>query len=438
MIIGEELNEIFNRIKEEELIKVIQQVRKTNTNIDYLGVAKQDNSKISYLNESKLNKIKECENYDLLWDGGFRIMAKPGKVLKMIIPDISDVLLELFTNFYKMQTKICDVCLDDEVIKIVKGESIKTYYHEDNYTPVEEKDEGCSPIHCSCMRYGSCSDYLDIYSKNPQVSMAIYPQGGYISARCILWHKEDKTYYDRIYATSDKINSFVQACLEKKGFINISNSNIIKPTEDIELQIKLDYGQHDLEQFPYCDTMNKLSGKYISNYIGDVTLNETEGTHSGIESDDNYTYCTCCDERIHNDNVYEVIRGASRWSYICEDCGVYSSYYGGYLLESEATDTHYDGWILREDSCILHDGRDCHEDCANLLWNGKYAHQDEDTLEDVDGERFLDGDENFIEVEGDWYYITSDLIVKIEGDWYLVDSEEIELIDGEYKIKEYV
>jgi len=319
----------------------------------------------------------------------------------------------------------------------VKGESIKTYYHEDVYTPVEEESDGCSPIHCSCMRYGNCSDYLNIYSKNSQVSMALYPQGEYISARCILWHKEEKTYYDRIYAINDKINSFVQACLEKKGFINISNSNIIKPSEDIDLRIELDYGEHDLEQFPYCDTMDKLSGKYISNYIGDVTLNETDGTHSGIESDDNYTYCSCCDERTHNDDVYEVAAGTSRWDYICEDCGVYSSYYGGYLLESEAIDSYYDGWILSKDSCTLHDGKECHEDNAEELWNGKYAHTDERILEDINGNKFIEGDDNFIEVEEDWYKIDSEDIVEVEGDWYLTNSEEIELIDGEYKIKEY-
>lgn len=426
MTISSEFNEIVTKIYNatgndylyNHMLDIMHNHKDMEREIDFIGIAKEDPGKISYLNKAKIERaIKEGNLEEKKWDPKYRIMANPGKVIKIICPEIGDVAVQEFNEFFKLKCRVyCGAC---EEITIVKGEDIRKYYHEDNYSGNCYDNGGDSPLWCSCMRHDECQPYLDLYVKNSQVSMAVMLDGEYVRSRALIWHG-DEDYYDRIYSINQDTTAIMQSCLEAKGFTNISFSNPIKPkTQSIE--IKLDYGQHELTHFPYCDTMSYLNGKMISNDCnGDyVELNDAEGGHSGTRRE----YCFSCDEPMDEDDICLIETGPNVGYNFCSECSVYSDVEGGSIDRDYATNTDHDGWILTRNRRVLHDGTDCHEDNSVELYNGKYAHESEDLIEDVEDEKFVSGDDNFVMIGEEYYHI---------------NHEDIEIgDDGQYKIKEY-
>lgn len=418
LIISEELTQMLKNQKDKTLSKVIDsllnmEVDETAKNyINYISVAVDNSAKLSYLTKAKIEGLSPyMPIFDIpdgrLWAKDYRIMAKPGKVLKQLLPEVSDIAMEKFASMYKNECAICGDCLNEKDIVIVKNDDIRKYYHEEFYSLTDGQEDGNnSDINQSCMRGEEAQTYFDIYTKNSAVSMAImFDDGGeHIKCRCILWAINGKNYYDRIYAVNNEVNRNMQACLEKLGYINISGKNIIVPYHEYTLNLKLEYGKNDIEQFPYMDTMQWLSGKILSNgsTSGATQLQDTEGSYIRETS-----CCDCCSEECQEDDIYYIERGDERHSNMCTDCSVWSNYYDCYIAESEATKTTHDDWILDRDKQTLYDGASCHEDNATKLYNGEYAHTNETIFTDVNGDDFILGDENFEEIEEEYYNINS-------------------------------
>lgn len=405
----EEFQEIFNKLFNVELDGESKEYR------NYFGIARDNHNMISYLDSKKMDIL----DYSDYWNADKRIMATAGKVVRKLLPDVNDKDLERFVQLYTFQNKQCYECIDTSIIKIVKGEDIRTYYLEDNYSNYAKQEGGNnSQIFSSCMRYSNTQDYLDIYTMNKnQVSLAvILTESEKVKSRCLLWHKDDITYYDRIYAVNNEVNLLMQNCLEKLGYINISNKNIIKSNFRKTLTIRLDYGQYDLDCFPYADTMNCLDGKYLSN-CGECNMQETDGE---LTSEETY-YCPYCEEDHSSDEDFRQIdRGGRRGEYVCENCWVID-YNNDCILDDDSVNTYYDDVCHEDDVIRLHNGRDCHQDNAVELYNGDYAYKDDDILEDYEGNKFLSGDDNFTYVEQ-------------EDEWYPVDMVEYDEKENTYKL----
>lgn len=409
----EEFKEIFEELFNLELDSQSKEYR------NYFGIARDNHNMISFLDTKKINDLA----YSYYWNPDKRIMSTAGKVVRKLLPNVNDKDLERFVQLYTFQNKQCYECIDTSIVKIVKGEDIRKYYLESNYSNYDiQKDGNNSKIFESCMRYGSCQDYLDIYVMNEnQVSLAvILTSTNRVKSRCILWHKDDITYYDRIYAINNEVNLLMQNCLEKLGYINISQKNIIKPSFNRGITIRLDYGEHDLDYFPYADTMFNLDGRNISNY-GESNMQETNGT---VTSEETYICPHCYTEYSSDEEFREITRGRSRGEYVCEDCWV-MDYNDDCILSDDAVDTWYDDNCHVDDVVTLHNGRDCHIDNTVELYNGDYAYKDEDICEDYEGNKFLSGDDNFVYVEE-------------EDEWYPSDMVEYEEEEETYKIIENV
>lgn len=409
----EEFKEIFHQLFNLELDSESKEYR------NYFGIARDNHNMISFLDAKKMDDLE----YSDYWNPDKRIMSTAGKVIRKLIPNVNDKDLERFVQLYTFQNKQCYECIDTSIIKIVKGEDIRTYYLEDNYSNYDVQKEGNnSSIHYSCMRHHSCQDYFDIYVMNEkQVSLAvILTSTNRLKARCILWHKDDITYYDRIYAVNNKVNLLMQNCLEKLGYINISEKNIIKPSFNREITIKLDYGQYDLDYFPYADTMFNLDGRNISNY-GECNMQETNGSLGGKETH----YCPRCHNEYDSDEDFrEITRGRNRYEWVCEHCWV-EDYNNDIILVDDSVNTYYDDVCHEDDVIELHNGRECHINNAVELYNGDYAYKNEDILEDYEGNKFLSGDDNFVYVEE-------------EDEWYPSDMVEYDEEEETYKIIENV
>jgi hypothetical protein len=402
---------------------------------NYFGIARDNYNKISFLDKKKIVNL----NYSDYWNPDKRIMSNVGRIIKQLLPNVSDKNLERFVQLYTNQNKQCYDCVDTSIIKIVEGEDIRHWYLEKQYSSYNIQTEGNnSNLWESCMRHYSFQDYLDIYCKNIGIiSMAIITTDTpKLKARCLLWKKDDVTYYDRIYAINNEVNLLMQNCLEKLGFINISSKNIIKPSIIKNIDIRLNYGEHDLEYFPYADTFYSLEGRIVSNY-GESNMQETDGTLSNEEV---YTCPHCGEEHESDEDFREITRGRMRYELVCSSCWTID-YNDDYILIDDSVNTDYNGTCHEDDVVELYNGRDCHCDNAVELYDGDYAHKDDDDLlRDIKGNLFINGDDNFIEWLGDYYHINHSDIIEINGDYYHIDSDEIEYDKEleEYKIIENV
>jgi hypothetical protein len=282
------------------------------------------------------------------------------------------------------------------------------------------------------MRYYKCQKFFDIYCKNTNhISLAVlYNEDKEVRGRCIIWYPDGKgtgpVYYDRIYGNTSSLEQEMQAMLDKMGFINISEKNVIKPTSYFKINIKLDFGQDEMNYFPYMDTMYYINGRYISNESdGDsAEMRNQDGT-----VDDNRSYCECCEDRYHEDDMVSICAGNHRGEVFCTDCAVYSSYHHGYIAESESVELEDGNYALSEDIVTTYDGRTILDNVAVELYNGKYASDnDSDLLESGDGDYFIRGDENFVKVVGEdsYYNVDSGDIEEIEGKYYVIGSDEYE------------
>jgi hypothetical protein len=167
-----------------------------------------------------------------------------------------DELLEQLTIAYKCQTKrLFDENFDSKLI-LLSGEDVRKYYDEANYVP---QNTSKGSLHESCMRYSKCFDYLQIYSKNPEVcQLLVFKEDDKISMRALIWKLTNgKTYMDRIYSASNSDAKIFADYAKKNGWLCydlVMSSDSAKQSELI-VEIK----NIDFQSYPYMDTFMNFS-----------------------------------------------------------------------------------------------------------------------------------------------------------------------------------
>lgn len=237
-----------------------------------------------------------------------------GRAIKQLLKgagiEKSDADIEKFVNKWKSRIKY-EVDKFD-FFKLVKGDDIRKWYHEDKY----KKDGGT--LNGSCMRYSSCQSYFDIYTKNPShcQMLILIDDTDRLTGRALVWKLRDgETFMDRIYSTNDSDVDLFKSYAIKEGWYykgsqnNEPNETIIAPEgkENIsELFVDLDT---DFKYYPYMDTLRYLSKSdgYITNChdVSYLKLDDTEGTYRCPRCNgDGYIICPECkgDRRIECDD----------------------------------------------------------------------------------------------------------------------------------------
>ena len=237
----------------------------------YVMFKEVDGERIGVINKDAMEP-KESED-QRIWTTS-RNNIKIGRFVRALLTSakltLSDSELEQFTNLYKATYDFAADALKQ--FDIVKGDKIAYWY--DNNDDDRYVDGGGS-LNNSCMAEVS-SDYFDIYTQNPQVSMVILygdegtiTDGKYtdskIKGRAILWDcKIDGTpakFMDRIYTTFDNDVELFKQYAEQNGFW-YKKRQTMEPSESItngsdvkksEIEIKLD--DANFEYYPYCDTI---------------------------------------------------------------------------------------------------------------------------------------------------------------------------------------
>ena len=183
--------------------------------------------------------------------------------IKFVDKDIED-----FTNTYKATYDFAKDALKQ--FDIVKGDEISYWYAESSYVG------GGGSLNNSCMAHVETSEYFDIYTQNPQVSLVIlYGDTGVINGdkysddkikgRAILWDAKldgiPVKFMDRIYTTHDADVELFKQFAEKNGWW-FKRKQSMEPNESLTdgslvkrgtIEVKLD--DTDFEYYPYCDTI---------------------------------------------------------------------------------------------------------------------------------------------------------------------------------------
>jgi hypothetical protein len=168
------------------------------------------------------------------------------------------------------------------------------------------------------------------------------------------------------------------------------------------------------------DTLFYIDGNVVSNNPGCKKMQNTNGT-----IDDNTGTCAQCQYSVDESDLNHINLGPSRGDLLCDDCCVYSEYYGETIAICNATHTDYDEWILDSDVQDLYNGKNCHTSNAIELYNGEYAHNDDcDIFISIEDQYFIRGDDSFVCLYDNWYPIESGDIELIDGEYFLIDSKE--------------
>ena len=190
------------------------------------------------------------------------------KFLTAIGKTFPAAVIERFVNKYQAEVLLTKDALNN--FKVVEGEDIRKWYHEQMY---ESANGG--QLANSCMRYPKCQEFLDIYVENPQVCKLLIftPNEEKLSGRALLWTLENgKKYMDRVYTNKDTYDNLFSKWANENGYSKgIESSSIVKVnTKDYEL-------------YPYMDTFiyyDAEEGKLSNSQIFQrpyAQLDETEG-----------------------------------------------------------------------------------------------------------------------------------------------------------------
>lgn len=387
----------------------------------------------SYLPKGRPHMVNDSGR----WAREGRQEMKPGKLARKILHEEDEARDMLygkvtltdkdFEQFGNMVRSYIGINGDEDgegrtlTIDVFSGEDIRWGYYEDNYSQLA--DSG-SNLWGSCMRYGSCQDYFDIYVDNNVKMLVAKDTFGKIVGRALLWEcTNGRKVMDTIYSP-DKV---------RQVFINwaIDNDYYYKSQQSCHHhEFDMHSGEHvgswdavvklshvDFSEYPYMDTFMYLNqdDKLLSNRDDDYThtLRCTDGSYeeNGVYDDysdetiseEDSVYLDYCTDEVnwrgttHIDNTvmtrdgYRVLDRDSvevEGYYFAEgsDSIVYVDSRNEYYLVGNTTET-YDGDIIHDDDAVecAHTGNTYHRDDMVEVETYIFVHKDsvEDYLEQL-------------------------------------------------------
>lgn len=313
-------------------------------------------AKNSNLSQSELNFFYENPDFEIK-DARSRNQADIGRLVNKIFPGkYTDKEREEFVN----QFKAALLEEDGSKFELVSGDEIIKWYNFENYI------KSIGTLGDSCMRYPRCSDYFEIYTKNPEVcQLLILREGDKILGRALVWNIKGNGvgtdyFMDRVYSINDSTKALFNDWCDKKGYLRKYNYNqsqtkrfLLNGEELYEtLEIKLKNWEFHL--YPYMDTFKKLDinkGILINDdddsESGYFILTDTSGGYTDTSGhwSDYYQEVIPEDEAVYSEYLGD-------WIWLSSSIFVEHGRYDGYYPESydELVKDPFRGWINKEES----------------------------------------------------------------------------------------
>jgi len=367
-----------------------------------------------YRSKTKIGRI-----VGKLYPGKFKQSGDPG----------NDI--ESFVNMFK-------AARDTSNFAVVEGSDIQHWYNEKQYV------DGGGQLNSSCMRYNYCSDYLDLYSDNPdKISLVILmdpTNEKKIKGRAILWELDEpsgRTFMDRIYTVNDSDVILFKDYAKENGWIHKEYQNMSEDGPWVDTKtgknVNFDLLVKDLDDpgdgnYPYMDTMKFFDGSWISNNqnVVDDDFKKLESTEGGYENQGEWSdfYEDYIDPEGDGIIYCDRYEGSDGYRYD-EDC-FYSEFYGESICneyaERNMTELDYsDGWgdQYRDygDYITTHEGNTCSEDYAEQ--NFAYSEYHDGWIEDYEHSDYHDGpiaEDEAVEVYTDVEGVDTDWRIDNESD----------------------
>jgi hypothetical protein len=390
LIIAESLRRFLELNRSKSLIAQIL-LDDDFTTVEFGNYIARRGDMLSFLPAGKEHQVND--NGD--WRRENRQTARAGKLVRKLINEYGytnmnpkDSDFELFSNLVKSDK------VNDEDCKVrfelVKGEDIRYRYYEDNHSD----KYNLGTMKDSCMRYGKCQDWLDLYVKNPNKVglLVLLDEDNKTVGRALVWKLDSgETFMDRVYGTEAHQKMFESYAENRKWWYKSTHDNdqsadIVTPDGEPSrkaLEVTLSYA--NLDRFPYMDTLSYYSHDGLitnasSSY--DYELRDTEGYWEGHNDDDD-------DEDDNDGQVYDTYR----CRYIDENGACYIEGFG-YAHEDDCIYDEYTWrWNLNRDSERLENGKWCHEDDAIYVEDYGHIHKTEiDDYRQVDGKWYREDD----------------------------------------------
>lgn len=298
---------------------------------------------------------------------------------------------------------------------------------------VEFTDRDISDVyHTEGKDIGSCMSaeprsffeiYDELQNKGKLKMMVIY-RGDEFYGRGLVWCDEDQLYADRVYCA--KVNSefpslaikAVRDFHEANGIEKCVYDNNCFTTclQKVGLTIR-GLKDHDYyEHVPYADSLC---------YFYECGMLSTSAEKGGF-----YVTLNTTDGMM--EHIVETYNGENHNR---DEC-TYSEWYGDYIYDGDSQETDYNGRIYDCDVCELFDGQTCHEDNAELCYDGSYVYNDEAVRITTGLHNGSFGHEdNTIELHSGDFCSTEDDVVELDdgsGTALLEDATKNE--DGEWEL----
>jgi hypothetical protein len=400
----------------QDFIQLINQDIKTPYNA--LNITDR-NDKVSFLADNQFqNKIKAGSNpLDLFSDTNNKTTA--GRVVRQILKDngkeYTDVEISKFVDKFKASwEKLKSKDSEKSPIRVVSGEELRSWYHEEHYN--ERTLRGYGSLGKSCMRHDECQQFLDIYAFNPEVCKLLIntkEENGEekLVSRAILWTTNKGLYLDRIYYTDSSEEELLMDWAKTNlgcelFFRDSGGKKFVQLENPTKMYDKYPY----MDSMPYYYTVERKVYNYEPSVDNKAELLYCQDT-DGYYERQNMVYCEWTDDNLPED---EVIWSSYHNSYLPSNRSEWSEYLDSYLYDREAV---Y--------SVILRDNI-AKDDSIKVI------------IDDAGIEDWLPKDNDLIARDansGDWYLIK--LMKEIDGSWYYKDSLKKAYVVRESDIPKY-
>lgn len=379
--------------------------------VSYLYRAADNPNMIAYMTERKVKDFEKDKSKGIspfVFPAkkeiqSYAIMAKPGRVIKKLLPKISGKKL---TNFVLHFTP-----------------NIGKFEIWDNVTKAYK-----------CERIGSCmtGNDMSFYSKNG-IKILVFIVNSKIHGRAIYWPeiyfdkiKKSLPLIDRIYTVDGKdYPQFENYAFNNNCVLRLSYDRFLYKGKEFKCKIDFKLKTLNIDFWPYMDTFCWITEEgVLSNYISNnaVELDNTEGQNP-----------------FHDGEVYSEYEGC----HLDEDSAVYSEYLSSFISEDSAvhvSDDYFpidsdfisscencEEYILSEECITSYNGDDLCRDCFIEITAGKYEGEyasvnDDNIIETYDGK--LCHIDDCVELENGKYALKNDLdLVEKENGFYYIERQ---------------
>lgn len=251
--VSEKLKKILIKIYNEPIArKIIDNIGNYGYELSYIDIDK-DSKYASFITIDRIDRIK-----DNFWENPYRQVMTWGRLINKLFPnEFTNMDIDRFYNRYRPEIDV----KDDSRFEIVRGEDIKYWYLEDNWSDNTN----------SCMRHKKCQNFFGIYTNNPEkCGLLIHHSGkNKIIGRALVWNNIIKpsgdtlenrcpyTFMDRVYTPDAQIAAAFQKYAIDNNWIYrpFSSETFLMNGEKKTSMITTRLKPMDYKYYPYVDTL---------------------------------------------------------------------------------------------------------------------------------------------------------------------------------------